>query len=202
MALINLFQKNVPVSKVSDEDLRKTKMDLQMARSQSRQTMERLEQQKQTAWEKAIQEKNKDLRRSYLNEIATNGFKMQLERRVLDSVEGQIRLVSVVETIKDFMRRRVQSPLLNKLVNLRLTDLDKEVQNIVREGFTGDSMAAEIIQRWGTGFAMEGSEEIQELERLIDQVEANAPAGADVKEMAQQVNQKHNEILEKRTLPA
>lgn len=202
MAIGGLFQKDVPISKVRDEELRKTRMDLQMARSQSRQTLDGLEQQKQTAWEKAVQEKSKDLRRSYLSEITTAGFKMQLERRVLDAVEGQIRLVSVVEAIKDFHRRQVQSPLLKKLVNLRLTDLDAAVQDIVRQGFYGDQVAGEITRRWGSGLPMEGSEEIQALERLIEQTQASAGEVGDAKAIAQQLNQKHNEMLESRPLQA
>lgn len=198
--MIGLFQKNVRVADVGEEELRKARMDLQMMRSTSRQNLVNLEEQKQAAWEKAMREKSKDLRRSYLNEIATAGFKVQLERRTMDTVEGQIRLVSVVEAVKDFQRRQVQSPLLKKLVTLRLGDLDSAVQDMVKQGFYGDQVAGEIIKRWGTGLATETSDEIQELERIIEQAQASSAPGTDVKEMAAQMNQKHNEMLDKRPL--
>ena len=201
MAVLGFFQKDVPVGKIRDEELRKTRMDLQMARNQSRQAMQDVEREKQALFEKAVKESSKDLRRSYLSQITTLGFKMQLERRMLEGVEGQMRIVSVVEAVKQFQRRQINSPLLDKLVKLRLTDLDSAMQDLVKQGFYGDQVASEIVQRWTTGFELEGSEDVQELEREIEQAQASMASGTDPATVARQLNEQHTEKLEKRPIP-
>ena len=128
---IDLFGQDVTINKIGADDLHDAHMDLQIARNKARQTLQNLEQQKQNAFEKATLEKNRDLRRSYLNEIVTAGFRMGLSRVALDAVEGQLRKVSVVEAIKDFQNQRIKSPLLDKLNKLRISSIDKAMEEIL-----------------------------------------------------------------------
>ena len=201
MVSVNFFSKGVSIKRITEDELVDARANLEMERSRSRQSLQRIEEQKQQTWAKAIEEVTIDLRRSYLGEISNLGFKTKLEKFQLQTIDGQIRLVSVVEAIKDFQRRQIQSPLLKKLVNVRLSDLDSNVRDIVRQGFTGDHVTDEIIRRW-TAYAPGASTEVTDLENIIERVQADVDPSASVAERAEKARQQHNDQLDNQALTA
>jgi hypothetical protein len=193
----DLFQSTVPLGRIKSEDLRRARVDLQVARNTSRQNLAKYEDQKAQLFAKAVAEKSKEMRTSYLSEIATLGFKIRLERAVLQGFERQLRLVSVAEAVKDFQNRKVQSPVLQKLANIRMADLEKALSDMLREGMTADEVTKEIVGRLEGGLPFEADQEIRELERLIEQAQATAGAEADLQALAQKINEEHNRMLER-----
>lgn len=172
--LSRLFSHGNVISRIKDEDLRDDKNQLERQQERSGRRIEEVEKSKADLFQQLLQAPQRSAKEVIASKIGALDLQVKLEQATLRRVTGQLKLIYIAEVVKGFQRRNVQSPVVQKLLDARLDDVDKVLTELVSDTKNVDSVTRELLGALGDSVP-QGDKDTQDLIKLAEQYQQQMP---------------------------
>jgi hypothetical protein len=160
--VLGIFGKGDVIARIKAEELRNERIRLEMERDRSFKKIEDLERKKGGFFKELLQVSDRGRKEALATSIANLNLQGRLEQTQLQHINGQLRTVHTIETIKEFQSRNVKSPVLSRLLNTRPMEVERVMMDLARSAEAQDRVFKELTDRLHLA-APETPDEVQKI---------------------------------------